>query len=399
MDELVRLFRESPKITCSMVGIVLLVLGISISKIFCLAKVLRNPGGEFDSALLGKMTQQEPGQVMAWLSQQKILLARVLEAVVPLLGTNVQVVQRAADQITQREIHRAERGLPHLPVLGCLAFMLGVLGTLDSLINTGGGACSNVHCASKEVQLAIGISEALGLTLLGLGAAVTNFLVCSLLQTQFRQRVLAVIERRDRLIQILLRCRHGTRQEDSLVAAWKPATQLGAGAARMVKGYEATKGPAVLFTAPLVSLLTPLAIFLYMASTFTPDVNLMPVAYASAPRFETTIPAYPRPGLTLLISEDQVELREAGAVLMSVERDQPIQSTQELEDTLALIRKDDTVSDELLLRSNDDVILQDLITLLDVCRSAGFVNLTLAETECNSPGCTDFGRDRWTRQD
>jgi biopolymer transport protein ExbB/TolQ len=364
------------KIICSMIGIALLILGILTSKILVLNRALRKPGDEFKSALLGQIAKQEPVEVLAWLSKQKTFLSRVLEALLPLRWTNPQVMQRAAEQMTQREIHRAERGLRHLPVLGFLVLFLGVLGTIDNFAN---GArrcsCSFLDAGEKAPLMARGIEEALSFTWIGLVAAISTFLLHSFLQEKIQQRLNVLSLYRNHLMRAILQCQEGKNHEDSPYSTRTTKNHL----------YEATLGPAALFLAPLSCLMAPIICFLLMGITIEPQVRMVPVRYAydyrpdPDPMFRPIVPLYQGPDIRLQVSEVEYELCAAGKVLMKEEWDQPIRAIEKLDEALAQVRADYPDLVEMSLRCHDRLNLQEVVTLIDVCRSRGFVTLTLMD--------------------
>ncbi len=90
-------------------------------------------------------------------------------------------VQAAMDEATLRESPRIEKRTGYLAMIGNVATLLGLLGTITGLIKCF-GAVANANPADKAAILSQGISEAMNCTAFGLGVAIPSLVIYSVLQ-------------------------------------------------------------------------------------------------------------------------------------------------------------------------------------------------------------------------
>jgi biopolymer transport protein ExbB len=90
-------------------------------------------------------------------------------------------VQAAMDEATLRESPKIERRTGYLAMIGNVATLLGLLGTIVGLIRCF-GAVADANPADKARMLSLGISEAMNCTAFGLGVAIPSLVAYSVLQ-------------------------------------------------------------------------------------------------------------------------------------------------------------------------------------------------------------------------
>lgn len=115
-------------------------------------------------------------------------LARVIKAgLLKVKGTDDEV-QAAIDEEALREIPRIERRTGYLAMLGNVATLLGLLGTISGLIKSF-AAVAQADPAEKSAMLSRGISEAMHCTAFGLIVAIPALVAFSVFQGRTQKLV------------------------------------------------------------------------------------------------------------------------------------------------------------------------------------------------------------------
>ncbi len=113
--------------------------------------------------------------------QKKTPLVSVIKAGLINVPKGEADVQAAMDEATLRESPRLEKRTGYLAMLGNVATLLGLLGTIVGLI-TAFAAVSNANPADKATLLSRSISEAMNCTAFGLLTAIPALVAYSILQ-------------------------------------------------------------------------------------------------------------------------------------------------------------------------------------------------------------------------
>lgn len=92
-------------------------------------------------------------------------------------------IQAALDEGAMIEVPRIEKKIGFLAVIGNVATLMGLLGTITGLIQSFAGV-ANADAATKAAMLTKGISEAMNCTAFGLIVAVPAVLLYSVLQNR-----------------------------------------------------------------------------------------------------------------------------------------------------------------------------------------------------------------------
>ena len=114
-------------------------------------------------------------------SQKKTPLVSVVKAGLINVPKGEADVQAAMDEATLRETPKLEARTGYLAMIGNVATLLGLLGTIVGLISAF-GAVANANPADKAAILASSISEAMNCTAFGLLTAIPALVAYSLLQ-------------------------------------------------------------------------------------------------------------------------------------------------------------------------------------------------------------------------
>lgn len=115
-------------------------------------------------------------------------LARIIKAGLLKVKGSDEDVQAAIDEEALRELPKIERRTGYLAMLGNVATLVGLLGTITGLIKSF-GAVAQADPAEKSAMLAKGISEAMNCTAFGLIVAIPSLIAFSLLQGRTQKLV------------------------------------------------------------------------------------------------------------------------------------------------------------------------------------------------------------------
>ena len=115
-------------------------------------------------------------------------LARIVKAGLLKVKGSDEDVQAAIDEEALRELPKIERRTGYLAMLGNVATLVGLLGTITGLIKSF-GAVAQADPAEKSAMLAKGISEAMNCTAFGLVVAIPALIAFSLLQGRTQKLV------------------------------------------------------------------------------------------------------------------------------------------------------------------------------------------------------------------
>ncbi len=121
-------------------------------------------------------------------SQKKTPLTSVIKAGLINVPKGEADVQAAMDEATLRESPRIEMRTGYLAMLGNVATLLGLFGTIVGLIHAF-AAVANANPADKATILAASISEAMNCTAFGLATAIPALVAYSVLQGRTQHMV------------------------------------------------------------------------------------------------------------------------------------------------------------------------------------------------------------------
>lgn len=127
-------------------------------------------------------------QALKVCSSSKFPLAKVLQAGLMKAKESDEAVQAAMDEAALRELPKIEKRVGFLAVIGNVAVLMGLLGTIFGLIRAF-GAVAVADASSKATELAAGISEAMYNTAFGLAVAIASSLSYAIFQGKSQQLV------------------------------------------------------------------------------------------------------------------------------------------------------------------------------------------------------------------
>ncbi len=114
---------------------------------------------------------------------QQVPLTRILQAGLAKYNRPDVEIQAAMDEAALHELPLVEKRTGYLAMLGNLATLLGLLGTITGLIKSCAGG-AGVDPSMKATLLARGISEAMNCTAFGLGTGIFGLLMFAILNGQ-----------------------------------------------------------------------------------------------------------------------------------------------------------------------------------------------------------------------
>jgi len=135
--------------------------------------------------------------------QKKTPLTQVVKAGLIAVPKGEEDVQAALDEATLREAPVVERRTGYLAMIGNVATLLGLLGTIVGLIKSF-GAVSAANPADKATILSQGISEAMNCTAFGLGVAIPSLIAYSVLQGRTQRMMDDINESAVSLLNLIL---------------------------------------------------------------------------------------------------------------------------------------------------------------------------------------------------
>jgi biopolymer transport protein ExbB/TolQ len=116
-------------------------------------------------------------------SISKFPLARILHAGLLKVKEGDAAVQAALDEAALKELPKIEKRIGYLAMIGNVAVLMGLLGTILGLIRSF-AAVAEADAASKATELAKGISEAMFNTAFGLATAILAIIAYAFLQSK-----------------------------------------------------------------------------------------------------------------------------------------------------------------------------------------------------------------------
>jgi len=130
-------------------------------------------------------------------------LGRIIHAGLTRVSRDSSEVQAAIDEAALRELPRIERRTAYLAMMGNVAMLLGLLGTITGMIISF-GAVANADSSQRAALLARGISEAMNCTAFGLITAIPALLFYAVLQGKTQRIVDDINEGSVRILNLVL---------------------------------------------------------------------------------------------------------------------------------------------------------------------------------------------------
>lgn len=181
----------------------LVVYGVAIERFYYLFFRANFNKDAFLKTLHSAIFAGQLDKVVKYVSSQPFPLARIIQAGLLKVRSTPEDVQAAMDGAALRELPRIEKRTPYLAMLGNIAMLLGLLGTISGMI-VSFAAVANVEASSKAAELARGISEAMNCTAFGLLTAIPSLVFYAILQGKTQTIVDDINESTVRVLNVVL---------------------------------------------------------------------------------------------------------------------------------------------------------------------------------------------------
>jgi len=135
-------------------------------------------------------------------------LTRIVQAGLMKTNRPVGEIEAAMDEASLRELPNVEKRTGYLAMIGNLATLAGLLGTITGLIKSFRGV-AGVDASQKATLLAKGISEAMNCTAFGLGAGITALLAFALLNGKTQAVIDDINEVKSQVVNLLAATKGG----------------------------------------------------------------------------------------------------------------------------------------------------------------------------------------------
>jgi biopolymer transport protein ExbB/TolQ len=155
-------------------------IGLVIERAWYLFGTCGMGSGSFMGGISKYLKAGEFEKAIKFASAQKTPIAKGVVVILQNRGRGTKAVQKAVDEIFLGESPKITRNLALIPVIGNLATLVGLMGTIYGLMLCF-DAVANVPVAQRATELANGISFSMSSTLWGLLVAIPMLLIHSIL--------------------------------------------------------------------------------------------------------------------------------------------------------------------------------------------------------------------------
>jgi biopolymer transport protein ExbB/TolQ len=171
-----------------------------VTYLFFRARINKN---DFINTMHKYLYQGNLQRAITYCSSNQAPMANIIKAgLLRVDGTEAEI-QSAMDEVALVELPRIEKRTGYLAMLGNVAVLAGLLGTITGLIHAF-AAVSFADAAEKAVLLAKGISEAMNCTAFGLGSAIIGLLSFSVLSGATQHIIDDINESTVRMLNLIL---------------------------------------------------------------------------------------------------------------------------------------------------------------------------------------------------
>jgi|DewCreStandDraft_4_1066084.scaffolds.fasta_scaffold00272_42 biopolymer transport protein ExbB/TolQ len=171
-----------------------------IAYLFFRARINKN---DFVNTMHKYLFQGNLQRAITYCSSQRAPLANIIKAGLLRIDGTEQEIQSAMDEVALQEVPKIEKRTGYLAMLGNVAVLCGLLGTITGLIRAF-AAVSFADAAEKAVLLAKGISEAMNCTAFGLGSAILGLVLFSVLSGTTQHLLDDINESTVRMLNLIL---------------------------------------------------------------------------------------------------------------------------------------------------------------------------------------------------
>jgi biopolymer transport protein ExbB/TolQ len=154
-------------------------IGIVAERVWYLFFTCGMGSGTFMNGISKYLKAGEYEKAIKYASAQKTPIAKGVVAILQNRGRGTKAVQKAVDEVFLAESPKITRNLALIPMIGNLATLVGLMGTIYGLMLCF-DAVANVPVAQRAQALAAGISMSMSSTLWGLLVAIPMLFIHSI---------------------------------------------------------------------------------------------------------------------------------------------------------------------------------------------------------------------------
>jgi len=203
MDAIADAFKEGGWGMYPIAVIAVFIIAVSAERISFLYFKARINKNDFVNTMHKYLFQGNLQRAITYCSSNRAPLANIIKAGLLRIDGTEKEIQSAMDEMALQELPRIEKRTGYLAMLGNVAVLAGLLGTISGLIKSF-AAVSYADAAEKAVLLAKGISEAMNCTAFGLGSAICGLVLFSLLSGATQHLIDDINESTVRMLNLIL---------------------------------------------------------------------------------------------------------------------------------------------------------------------------------------------------
>lgn len=203
MSAIAEAFKEGGWGMYPIATIAVFVIAIAAERIAYLYFKARVNKEDFINTMHKYLFQGNLQRSITYCSSVRAPLANIIKAGLLRIDGSEKEIQSAMDERALQEIPKIETRTGYLAMLGNVAVLAGLLGTITGLIRSF-AAVSYADAAEKAVLLAKGISEAMNCTAFGLSTAIPTLVIFSILSGTTQHIIDDINESSVRMLNLIL---------------------------------------------------------------------------------------------------------------------------------------------------------------------------------------------------
>jgi len=203
MGAIAEAFKEGGWGMYPIAAIAVFVIAIAAERISYLYFKARINKEDFINTMHKYLFQGNLQRAITYCSSHRAPLANIIKAGLLRIDGTEKEIQSAMDERALQELPKIETRTGYLAMLGNVAVLAGLLGTITGLIRSF-AAVSYADAAEKAVLLAKGISEAMNCTAFGLSTAIPALVIFSLLSGTTQHLIDDINESSVRMLNLIL---------------------------------------------------------------------------------------------------------------------------------------------------------------------------------------------------
>ncbi|OFZ80871.1 MAG: hypothetical protein A3K03_06735 [Bdellovibrionales bacterium RIFOXYD1_FULL_44_7] len=187
---IIKAFHEGGPMMYAILLLGLATLGIVVERFYVLYLKMNLNKDFFFKNLTANLLKGDFDGMVLLCDQNPAPLSKVIKAcLIRLMNKGSEAdIQAALDEGAMTEVPHIEKRIGFLAVIGNVATLLGLLGTITGLIRSF-GAVAHADAATKAAELTRGISEAMNCTAFGLIVAVPAVFLYSIFQSRAQRLI------------------------------------------------------------------------------------------------------------------------------------------------------------------------------------------------------------------